>query len=82
MMIYDDPKGWLECLPWAELWFNSSFNSVIGMPSFMTLYGREAPIMPEYRPPQSQIIEVDQDLQRRSKIIAMVKKIWKEFGNT
>lgn len=33
------PKHWLECLPWAEFWFNSNFNISIGMTPFKALYG-------------------------------------------
>jgi len=29
--VNGQPKQWLKWLGWAELWFNSSFNSSIGM---------------------------------------------------
>lgn len=25
-LVYDQPKKWLQLLPWAELWHNSTFN--------------------------------------------------------
>jgi hypothetical protein len=37
--IQDNPKHWKRWLPLAELWYNSSFHSSIGMTPFRALYG-------------------------------------------
>ena len=34
---------WLKWLPWAEFWFNSTYNSSTCMTPFQALYGRDPP---------------------------------------
>jgi len=36
---YQQPKEWSQLLPWAELWYNSSFHSSTGMSPNQALYG-------------------------------------------
>ncbi|MCI37463.1 mediator of RNA polymerase II transcription subunit 15A-like, partial [Trifolium medium] len=39
----DQPRQWSKMLSWAEFWYNSSFQSSIGMTPFKAVYGRDAP---------------------------------------
>lgn len=41
------PHHWRSFLPWAELWYNTTFHSSIGMTPFQALYGRP---LPPFRP--------------------------------
>ncbi|KAL2338914.1 hypothetical protein Fmac_013360 [Flemingia macrophylla] len=44
----DDPKGWSKMLPWVEYWYNTSFQTSIGMTPFKAVYGRDPPNLPKY----------------------------------
>jgi len=35
----DNPKSWSKLLSWAEFWYNTSFQSSIGMSPFKAVYG-------------------------------------------
>lgn len=72
--IHDKPRRWLEILPFAELWYSSSYQSAIAMSLFKMLYGREPPDVPEYIPLLSKIQAVDQELTRREEFKQTVKK--------
>lgn len=32
--VYDNPRSWVDLIPWAELWFNTSYHHSIGMTPF------------------------------------------------
>ncbi|KAA0033504.1 transposon Tf2-1 polyprotein isoform X1 [Cucumis melo var. makuwa] len=37
------PKEWVSWLPWAEYWYNITFNRSLGASPFQVLYGRKPP---------------------------------------
>ncbi|KAL4384927.1 hypothetical protein GQ457_15G020150 [Hibiscus cannabinus] len=41
--VVDYPKKWLQFLPWAEYWYNTSYQSFSQMTPFEVLYGRPPP---------------------------------------
>lgn len=74
--ITDEPRKWIEALPWVELWHNSTFNISIGMSPFLALYGQEAPILPSLSLVSSSVEAVSMDLQRRAHILDIIKRIY------
>ncbi|KAL4282814.1 hypothetical protein GQ457_16G014550 [Hibiscus cannabinus] len=46
--VSDCPKTWLSMLPWAEYWYNTSFQSSAQMTPFEVLYGRTPPTIVRY----------------------------------
>ncbi|XP_028201957.1 mediator of RNA polymerase II transcription subunit 15a-like [Glycine soja] len=46
--VFDHPKTWFEMLPWAQLWYNTSFHHNIGMSPFKAVYGRDPPSVIPY----------------------------------
>ncbi|KAH0725501.1 hypothetical protein KY284_001366 [Solanum tuberosum] len=37
--VADDPSKWVTMLPWAEFWYNTSYQTSAGMTPFQALYG-------------------------------------------
>lgn len=46
--VYENPKQWLEMLPWAQFWYNSSFQCSVGMTPFFIVYDRVPPSLVTY----------------------------------
>lgn len=39
--VAEVPSQWVAMLPWAELWYNTSYQTPASMTPFQALYGRE-----------------------------------------
>lgn len=57
----------------AEFWFNTNYNVSIGQTPFQTLYGKEAPILPNYIEGSSSIDVLDRELNDREWALSIVK---------
>lgn len=68
-MIHNNPRNWVELLPWAEHWYNTSFHHSTGSSPFEIVYGRSPPALNPYSSGDSMVEAVDQELQRRQLII-------------
>ncbi|KAH0673099.1 hypothetical protein KY284_024186 [Solanum tuberosum] len=44
----DAPTDWFKLLPWAELWYNTAYQSSSQMTSFEVVYGRPPPTISRY----------------------------------
>lgn len=71
--LQDHPREWRELLPWAELWYNTTFHGSIGMTPFQALYGRQPPDLIDYRPGDTVVQEVDRRLTMRDEILRTLK---------
>ena len=67
------PKKWTEYLPWAELWYNTTYHISTGMTPFRALYGRLPPTIPYYQAGHSLVHDVDQSLIRRDELLEQLK---------
>jgi len=67
------PKQWPKWLAWAELWFNTTYNSATNTTPFRALYGRDPPtlIMGEMSP--SAVEEANHMLAERNLILDELK---------
>lgn len=54
--IYDNPRSWVELLPWAKLWYNTSHHHSLGMSPFQAVYGRTPPEIIDYRVGDSNVL--------------------------
>lgn len=46
--VFYYPKAWVDMLPWAQFWYNTSFHHSIGMPPFKAIFGRDPPLVIPY----------------------------------
>ena len=71
---FSNPKKWLQILPWAEYWYNTSFHHSIGMTPFRALYGRDPPTLIKYEISNQDPPSVQEMLMQRDLIIEELKK--------
>ncbi|KAF7811918.1 Transposon Ty3-G Gag-Pol polyprotein [Senna tora] len=64
----DFPHKWYNFLPWAELWYNSTFHFAIGMSPYKALYGVSPSPLPGYDSGSCVVESVDELLQERLRI--------------
>lgn len=57
----------------AEFWYNSSYQSAIGMSPFEALYGQALPSVVAYVPGTSNVATLDELLIERTKILKLLK---------
>ena len=46
--VAEVPSKWVAMLPWAEFWYNTSYQTSAGMTPFQALYGREPATVARY----------------------------------
>jgi hypothetical protein len=71
--VHQWPKKWTEYLPWAELWYNTTYHISTGMTPFRVLYGRLPPTIPYYQARHSPVNDVDQSLISRDELLEQLK---------
>lgn len=72
--VHQWPRKWYSYLPWAELWYNTTYHSSTGMTPFQALYGRLPPSILLYFDGLSRVNEVDQNLLQRDELLQHLKK--------
>ncbi|XP_061993693.1 uncharacterized protein LOC133711607 [Rosa rugosa] len=73
-VVGEKPHSWVTALPWAEYWYNTAHHSAIGMTPFQALYGYEPPTITLYSPGSTAVEAVDQQLQTRDELLAVLKR--------
>lgn len=71
--VHQWPNKWSTYIPWAELWYNTTFHASTGMTPFQALYGRLPPSLHNYRNGESSVHEVDQSLAARDELLNQLK---------
>jgi hypothetical protein len=66
---YDQPKGWMEWLAWAEYGYNTTVHSATKVSPFEAVYGVPPPSMTSYIPGTTKIQAVDKLLHTREVIL-------------
>lgn len=72
-MCSDRPKEWVQWLPLAEWWYNTTYHSAIKLTPFEVLYGQKPPTHFPYIPHSSLVDTVDRSLQARESTIRLLK---------
>ena len=69
----DQPRKWLEWIPWAEFSYNTSIHSSTKMTPFEAVYGIPPPSILTYVPGTSRIQAVDEYLCGRDTILSVLR---------
>ncbi|CAL1375333.1 unnamed protein product [Linum trigynum] len=70
---HQQPRRWLALLPWAELWYNSTYHRAIQMTPLEALYGRPPPSMVRYQSGTSLVDAVDRWPGARDEALEQLK---------
>lgn len=72
--VHHHPRQWSSFLPWAELWYNTTYHSSTGMTPFQALYGRLPPTIPLNTAGSTIVESVDQSLVARDALLQQLKQ--------
>ncbi|PNX96484.1 Ty3/gypsy retrotransposon protein [Trifolium pratense] len=70
---FDNPKSWCKALSWSEFWYNTAFQTSIGMTPFKALYGRDPPALIRYETQANDPPTLQEKLMERDRIIQQLK---------
>lgn len=68
------PKAWVQWLPLAEWWFNTTYHSSTHLTPYEALYGQSPPTYHHYIPGMSSVTAVDQWGTTRESTIQLLKE--------
>ncbi|PNY01852.1 hypothetical protein L195_g025155, partial [Trifolium pratense] len=57
------PKTWVHWVPWAELWYNSTFYVSTGVTPFEAVYGRKPHLLVRYTQGETKVAAVSEELR-------------------
>jgi len=68
-----NPKEWYKLLPWANYWYNTTFQSVIGMTPYKAVFAQDPPPIIKYEPQPADNPMVQHQLQDRDRLLGELK---------
>lgn len=71
--IADQPKSWAHWIPWAELWYNTTFHVSTGFTPFEVVYGRRPPVLVHFLEGETRVEAVAQELRDRDEALRQLK---------
>jgi hypothetical protein len=71
--IADQPKTWAHWVPWAELWYNTTFHVSTGFTPFQVVYGRKPPVLVHFLEGETRVEAVAQELRDRDEALRQLK---------
>ena len=72
-LVGDRPRSWLQWLPWAEFYYNTSYQSALRATPFEVVYGRSPPLMVSCLPGSARVAAVDRQLRDRDKFLLDIR---------
>lgn len=72
-MTSERPRDWVNWLPLAEWWYNTSYHTAIQTTPYAVVYGQAPPTHLPYLPGASQVEAVDRSLRTREAALKLVK---------
>lgn len=71
--IADQPRTWLQWLPWAEYWYNTTYHVSTGVTPFEVVYGRAPPTLLRFTIGETKVEAVARELQDRDEALRQLK---------
>ena len=70
----EKPKEWVKWIPWAEYWYNTTFQRSIGITPFQAVYGRVPPPLLYYGDRDTSNSTLDEQLKERDVALGALKE--------
>ncbi|TYK27711.1 DNA gyrase subunit A [Cucumis melo var. makuwa] len=70
----EKPKEWITWLHWAEYWYNTTYQSSIGIIPFQAVYGHSPPPLITYEEAETSNSTLDQHLKERDVALGALKE--------
>lgn len=67
--IADQPQSWVQRLPWAEYWYNTTFHVSTRTTPFEAVYRRAPPVLARFLPGEVKVEAVRRELQDRDEAL-------------
>lgn len=64
---------WNVVLPWAEYWYNTSYQGAVKCTPFEAVYGRPPPTLSRFIPGETMVEAVAQELQTRDEALQQLR---------
>ncbi|KAI3742688.1 hypothetical protein L1987_60381 [Smallanthus sonchifolius] len=71
--VADYPHKWLHFLPWAEFWYNTSYQTSSQMTPFEILYGRKPPTLTRYLRDSTTNTTLEEQFLERDNVLTLLK---------
>lgn len=71
--VGDNQKRWVDWLPMAEYWYNTSWHSSTKISPFEVVYGRKPPSFLSYVPGLTEVQAVDDIMKERQRLLSLLK---------
>jgi hypothetical protein len=72
-LVGDRPRSWIRWLPWAEYYYNTSYQTTLKTTSFQVVYVRPSLAMIPFQAGSTRIVAVDHQLRDRDIFLAEMK---------
>lgn len=69
----EQPKEWSQWIPWAELWYNTTFHVSTGTTPFEAVYGRKPPTVVRFLQGETKVEAVAAELVDRDEALRQLK---------
>jgi hypothetical protein len=69
----DQPRQWLQWLPWAEYIYNTAFHTALQETPFCVVYGRDPPTLRSYDASGLRVVAVARNLAERNEFLQDVR---------
>lgn len=71
--IAEQPKSWVQWVPWAEYWYNTTFHASARKTPFEIVYGRPPPVLTRFLPGETKVRAVRRELLDRDETLQQLK---------
>ena len=71
--VYDKQTQWVNWLPLAEWWYNTSFHTAAKMTPFMALYGYDPSSITSYLRENYKVQVVEYHIEHQKKVLQLLK---------
>ena len=70
----EKPKEWVKWIPWAEYWYNTTYQRAIGVTLFQAVYGHFPPPLEYYGERDTTNSTLDEQLKERDVVLGALRK--------